>query len=248
MHKIFKDHQSDALIKMAITAAKEKLKTLKFVPGQPVYEVFATGAKFPECFKKPGKKDLKVEDYIARWLHDYEKAYDKRPSKRPSNPMKTKADPLINRMLEHALGKTAAEVDAIIEHHRYGMAAENILGHLLEEYVANATLENGWHCAWGSTLLDVDFCSKAGDLLQVKNRSNSENNASKRVRDGTEIKKWHRIGANTGKMKWDELETITGGKDLTEAGFQKFVLKTLTTNPSLFPFGKPKPQTQTRPA
>ena len=238
MHKIFKDHQSDVLIKMATASAKEKLKTLTFLPGQPVYEVFATGAKVPECFKKPGKKDLTAEDYIPMWLQTYEKGYDQRASKRVSKSMGTKADPIINRLLETALGKSPAEVDAIIEYHRYGMAAENILGLLLEEYVADGTKEKGWYCAWGSTLLDVDFCSKVGDLLQVKNRSNSENNASKRVREGTEIKKWHRIGANNGKMKWDELQTITGAKDLTESGFQKFVLETLTTNPSLFPFEK----------
>jgi hypothetical protein len=248
MHKIFAGHEPEALIKMGITAAKEKLKALKFLAGEPVYEVFTAGAKFPECFKKPGKKHLKAEDYISMWLQTYEKGYDQRASKRASKSMGTKADPIINRVLEEALGKSPAEVDTIIEHHRYGMAAENILGLLLEEYVANQTKGNGWHCAWGSTLLDVDFCSKDGDLLQVKNRSNSENNASKRVREGTEIKKWHRIGANDGKMKWEELQKITGVKDLTELGFQKFVLETLKTNPGLFPFEKPKAQTQTRPA
>jgi hypothetical protein len=42
------------------------------------------------------------------------------------------------------------------------MSAENILGLILEEYLANNFKDEGWHCAWGDTVNSVDFVNENG--------------------------------------------------------------------------------------
>jgi transcriptional regulator with XRE-family HTH domain len=69
-----------------------------------------------------------------------------------------------------------------------------------EEYLAEKLLPYGWYCCWGETMKSVDFCTQNGDLLQVKNRSNSENSSSNKIRQGTAIIKWHRINASNGSL------------------------------------------------
>jgi len=67
--------------------------------------------------------------------------------------------------------------------------------------LADNLIAYGWHCAWGETIRSVDFCSEDGQLLQIKNRSNSENSSSSRVREGTNIIKWFRVNALTGPIE-----------------------------------------------
>jgi hypothetical protein len=112
------------------------------------------------------------------------------------------------------------------------MAAENILGLLLEEYLAEKLLPYGWYCCWGETLKSVDFCTQNGDLLQVKNRSNSENSSSNKIREGTSIIKWHRINASNGTCYWDVLNERVGCTELSEQDFSSFVKRTITENPA----------------
>lgn len=67
-------------------------------------------------------------------------------------------------------------------------------------------------------------------LLQVKNRSNSENSSSKRIRELVEmlgcpvkITEWHRCRASDGSTCW---EALVDNQDLSlanEEGFHKFV-------------------------
>jgi hypothetical protein len=78
----------------------------------------------------------------------------------------------------------------------------------------------------------VDFCTKQGDLLQVKNRSNSENSSSSSVRKGTTIRKWHRVNASNGVYYWKELNQLIGCSELSEEEFSKFVRKTIIKNPT----------------
>ena len=112
------------------------------------------------------------------------------------------------------------------------MTAENILGLLLEEYLAEKLLPYGWYCCWGETMKSVDFCTQNGDLLQVKNRSNSENSSSNKIRQGTAIIKWHRINASNGAYYWDVLNERVGCTELSEPDFSSFVRKTINDNPA----------------
>ena len=87
--------------------------------------------------------------------------------------------------------------------------------------------------AWGETIRAVDFCDKNGRLLQIKNRSNSENSSSSKIRDGKPIEKWFRVDAMTGRYEWEKLAIITGRTiaGLDEASFQAFIINTLKRNP-----------------
>ncbi len=111
------------------------------------------------------------------------------------------------------------------------MSAENILGEILEEYISESLLGTGWHCAWGETVKSVDFVHEDGRLLQIKNRSNSENSSSSSVRAGTEIEKWYRIKADRIEYMWDALNRICGTDHLSESSFENFVIKCVSNNP-----------------
>ncbi len=119
--------------------------------------------------------------------------------------------------------------------HRLSMTAENVLGQLLEAYLANELAAFKWYCCWGETLRSVDFVNEDGRLLQVKNRSNSENSSSSRVRLGTEIKKWFRVNAASGKYLWADLNTLHKNLNLSEEHFKEFVIKTLKANQPAVP-------------
>ena len=61
-------------------------------------------------------------------------------------------------------------------------------------------------------------------LLQIKNRSNSENSSSKAIRDGTKIEKWCRINANNGRTYWDKVPKPMRNLGLSEDNFRRFVV------------------------
>ena len=112
------------------------------------------------------------------------------------------------------------------------MSAENVLGLLLEEYLSINLQGFGWHCAWGATVKSVDFVNEEGVLLEIKNRSNTENAPSSGVRAGTEIKKWYRIKSNRVVYMWPELNEICGTEHLSEEDFVSFVESTIKNNPN----------------
>ena len=140
---------------------------------------------------------------------------------------------MVDKIIGTATKLSEEKVKQIVSAHRLGMAAENILGLLLEEYIAKNVAAKGWFCCWGNAVRSIDFISNRGELLQIKNRSNSENSSSVRVRDNTKILHWFRIDATNGKTQWSELEKMTGATKLSEEGFGDFVVETMKTNPVL---------------
>lgn len=143
----------------------------------------------------------------------------------------TVPDPVVKLAVQVALGLPDEDVAGHEQAHRYFMQAENLVGSILERYIALELENHGWlHCA-GKFILAIDFI-RAGDpprLLQVKNRDNSENSSSSRVRHGTTIEKWHRMGAMTGKTHWGTLPGHNGV--LNEEGFRDYVLAMLNPTP-----------------
>ena len=71
-----------------------------------------------------------------------------------------------------------------------------------------------------------------GRLLQIKNRSNSENSSSSAVRAGTQIEKWFRIKADRIEYMWGALNDICGTTHLSEDAFVTFVQTTIANNPA----------------
>jgi len=179
-----------------------------------------------------GSKNDCERGAIAKWLIRFQRGYDGRASQRVSNPPGTVADPVIEKIIGSRLTcLTQHDLNKITYAHRLGMSAENILGLILEEFLSVHLKAHGWHCAWGETVKSVDFVHENGSLLQIKNRSNSENSSSSAVRDGTQIEKWYRIKADRIEYMWDKLNTICGTSHLSETLFVAFVKETLSSNP-----------------
>ena len=180
-----------------------------------------------------GRKIDTEKDVIKKWLLKYQSGFDGRASQRLSSPPGTVADPIIKKIIGARLDYlTDEDLNKITFAHRLGMSAENILGLILEEYLSENLIANGWHCAWGETVKSVDFVNENGSLLQIKNRSNSENSSSSAVRDGTEIKKWYRVKAGRAEYMWPQLNEICGTDNLSEDKFVAFVKRVLTSNPA----------------
>ena len=198
-----------------------------------VQTVLSVCCRFPELCPTFRQDNLFSEEYIRKWLKKYFNGYNNRASKRISKKIGTVSDEIIDTIISVRLPFLGEQkITEIKSAHRLSMSAENILGLLLEEYLADKLLPYGWYFCWGDTIKSVDFCTPNGELLQVKNRSNSENSSSSKVRKETQIRKWHRIDAKTGTYYWKTLNELVGCTDLSEQDFSSFVRKTLTDNPA----------------
>jgi SinI restriction endonuclease len=188
------------------------------------------------CYKNPdlaAPLKAKSPELVAlAWLKKYRSGFDNRISQRLSNPPGTVADPIVDVIIGARLsGLSANHLAQIKDAHRLSMSAENILGLLLEEYLATLLGEYGWHCCWGEVVRHVDFCHEKGALLQIKNRSNSENSSSSRVRLNQPIEKWYRVDAKTGADQWSYFNQAYKTDRFSEAGFIDFVQQVLSQNP-----------------
>jgi len=182
------------------------------------------------------------DDILRKWLLQYKKGFEQRASTRVSEMPGTVPDSIVDVIIGIRLPHLGdADLEAVRFGHRLSMSGENTLGLLLEDYLATELLEYGWHCCWGATLRSVDFCHEDGRLLQVKNRSNSENSSSNRVREGTEIQAWYRVVATTGAYKWPGLNSLVGCNHLSEENFRDFVKKAVLANPRLVPVESDNP-------
>ncbi|NJR70395.1 MAG: SinI family restriction endonuclease [Synechococcales cyanobacterium CRU_2_2] len=189
------------------------------------------------CYKNPGLsptlKGNTPEVLAQSWLKKYRDSYENRISRRISQPPGTVADPIVNTIINARLTHlTADHLEQIKYAHRLSMSAENIQGLLLEEFLAEQLGEYGWYCCWGESVRHVDFCNIDGSLLQVKNRSNSENSSSSRVRINQPIEKWFRVDARTGLYRWSYFNDKYGTACFSEENFAMFVQQILTGNPN----------------
>ena len=200
---------------------------------------------FPQ--KTLSDSECSLENYIKKWADAYFSFT--LPSKREKSPKATCSDPAIREMVRaicHFSDKEAELESAI---HDLFMAAENVQGNLLEEYIANKTKEFGWIWCYAETLRAVDFCSYDGNyLLQIKNKNNTENSSSSAIRIGTPVKKWFRLGSKrvdgvyVPDFKWAELNEIINSKrkpgveklcDMNEDDYHTFLNKVMNDNPKI---------------
>ena len=177
---------------------------------------------------------LSPSQCLEKWVEKFLRGYNNRISCCESNIPSTIPDDAIGIIMKARIANLSdAQVECIVYAHRLAMSAENILGLLLEEFLFEKLSSADWAMAWGETIRAVDFCDKNGRLLQIKNRSNSENSSSKKIRKGEPIEKWFRVDAATGQYEWDNLAAITGRRvaDLNEVSFQSFIRDTVKRNP-----------------
>lgn len=154
--------------------------------------------------------------------------------RKPERP-KTIPDELVGVILTDYFGEDVAQIESIKQTHLLSMAAENIVGDLLERYLASVLEPRGWIWCSGSVTRSIDFIKQLkGETpewicLQIKNRDNSENSSSAAVRKGTDIEKWFRTFSQTGKTNWDAFPDETVKEHLSEERFIAFVKDYLRT-------------------
>ena len=186
----------------------------------------------------PAKRSKKIStdhEALVQWVTKFYNGYKGRPSQKTGTPPKTTPDPAVSEIIACAIPSISrCDIRRIEFAHRLAMSAENILGPFVEEYVFERLKRHGWALAWGETVKSVDLCSRDGRLIQIKNRSNTENSSSNKVREGTDIKKWFRVDAGTGAYLWEELCSIANVKQgyLSEDDFRAFVKAALKINPN----------------
>ena len=156
-----------------------------------------------------------------------------RCSNGPAMP-KTAPDERIRDVLQTAYSVPADRLDEAIRYHLEAMGAENFIGWILESYIASHAEEFGWVWCSGAMIRAVDFIKPTDDgqwrMLQIKNRSNSENSSSSRVRLGTSIEKWFRIHASNGRTNWDDFPDVELRPRLSEDGFRDYIVRWIQDN------------------
>lgn len=183
---------------------------------------------YPECASSLRGKDapaLGSEGYIHAAAKNFTHGRD---PKRPTPP-ETIPDEMVSFVLEHYFEVPAESLDRAKNEHALSMGAENIVGDLLERYLASILEPQGWIWCSGSLVKAIDFVlpprepDLAWQLLQVKNRDNSENSSSSAIRKGTAIKKWHRTFSRKKGDNWDDFPDEIAKTNLSETGFRTFV-------------------------
>ncbi len=172
------------------------------------------------------------EEAIRKYLGGLLRLYFKKRKARISlNEVRTVPDPAVDAVLKAFGNIPSRDLKAFSEHHRKSMAAENKIGDLLEAYLAEVLEPRKWIWCCGNLLTGVDFFRPARQsserlLLQIKNRSNSENSSSKRIRElvrllgcPVKITEWHRCRAGDGGTCWD---TLVDNSDLSLADEERF--------------------------
>ncbi len=148
-------------------------------------------------------------------------------------PPSTVPDEMVGFILHHYFDVPEAKLEDIKHEHLLCMGAENMVGDLLERYLADGLEPSGWVWASGSLIRGADFLKPPSPMepqwlvLQVKNRDNSENSSSSAIRDGTEIQKWFRTFSKKSGSNWDQFPDHIGRIGFSEKGFREFVKRHL---------------------
>lgn len=202
---------------------------LSWTPAVELLLSFGFGP--PSILPKKGGKELlptsteqEVQAYLRKYLSGY---FAERERRVAFKQVSTKPDPAVDEVLKSFEQIPSESLSDIAKLHRLSMAAENLIGTLLERYIAEQLEAKGWVWACGETLRAIDFLKPGNPPipLQIKNRSNSENSSSAAIRQGTDIRKWYRINANTGQTYWEKLQYDTGVV-LSEEDFHAFIRRT----------------------
>lgn len=203
----------DATLMRCYRQEKSKYAAFDFVD---LDIIFTVALKARDRFPNINIPGLPNEfQYIERWVHGYYEARNNLPSNRSASPKSACTDPAIRIIVRASQRLSDQQAQHGELFHNLFMSAENIQGNLLEEYIAGKVRRYGFIWCAGNVLRATDFCNSDGSfLLQVKNKSNTENSSSSTIRDGTSIEKWYRLGSRrrNGQLvpdfKWDRLNDL----------------------------------------
>lgn len=151
-----------------------------------------------------------------------------RNPKAPQAPT-TVPDEMVSLILSEYFDIDDSQLDRVKQEHSLSMGAENLVGELLERYLASVLEPYGWVWCSGAMVKAVDFIKPPSAnqptwrLLQVKNRDNSENSSSSAIRLGTTIEKWFRTFSRRAGSNWAAFPDPFLRQHLSEAAFKVFV-------------------------
>ncbi|MEI7269639.1 SinI family restriction endonuclease [Pectobacterium versatile] len=151
-------------------------------------------------------------------------------------------DEAVSMILKAANGYSDEELERIKIEHQYSMSAENLVGYLLEKYLAEKLEPHGWVWCSGDFVKAVDFIKKdeygIWHALQIKNRDNTENSSSSAIRKGTTIEKWFRTFSKPSLKRdtntnWDAFPEARFVELLSEDDFLSYI-KNLVSSGSIY--------------
>lgn len=142
-------------------------------------------------------------------------------------------DEAVSVILQQCCGFTKQQTEQIKLEHQLSMSAENLVGALLERYIAQVLEPHGWVWCAGDFVRAIDFIkynqsTQLWEAVQVKNRDNTENSSSSAIRQGTEIEKWFRTYSKPSKKRatntnWENFPEAEFRDQLSEEGFLQFI-------------------------
>lgn len=169
-------------------------------------------------------------EYVRRQATSFSSARDPRAPQAPT----TVPDEMVSVILVSYFGVAQCDVERVKREHLLSMGAENLVGDLLERYLASVMEPRGWIWCSGAMVKAVDFIKPpsgvdgAWSLLQVKNRDNSENSSSSAIRVGTAIQKWFRTFSRREGSNWNAFPDESLRCHLSEDAFKAFVRQYLS--------------------
>lgn len=142
-------------------------------------------------------------------------------------------DTAVSVILQQCCNFTEVQTEQIKVEHQLSMSAENLVGALLERYIAQALEPHGWVWCAGDFVRAIDFIkynqsTKLWEAVQVKNRDNTENSSSSAIRQGTTIEKWFRTYSKPSNRRatntnWENFPEAEFRDQLSEEGFLQFI-------------------------
>lgn len=177
--------------------SKESIENIK--------DLFTFAIKNPDLFphitikSKPNKCKMTYAhyfrlNYLNKWCKKY---FDSFNNKYLDFNLKKdgESDPALSCIIKRNTNYRNRGIKSFLTGHYLFMSAENQNGLILEEFINSVLSKVGWIWCAGEAYKSVDFVKTGKNfiLLQVKNKYNTENSSSSKVRDGTPIIKWNRL-------------------------------------------------------
>jgi hypothetical protein len=216
----------------AETTARTAMAAINSALTEKFVSVISFLAKNPDAasaLRGSSAPKIGSTDYIKKQAIGFAES---RKPKAPKPP-ETIPDEMVSIILEEYFQIEKAKLGHVKVEHQLSMGAENLVGELLERYLASVLENNGWIWCSGAMVRAVDFIKPPTTptddwrTLQVKNRDNSENSSSSAIRIGTTIEKWHRTFSKRTGTNWAAFPDTTLRTLLKEEDFVKFVKKYL---------------------
>jgi len=196
---------------------------------------FATVTKFLDDFREFRPARISRASYgTKQYFEDLATSFVRGRQPIAPEPPATVPDPLVSVIMREYFRLPRADLERAKREHKLSMASEGIVGVLLERYIASEIEPLGWVWCSGEVVKSIDFVKQRGvgwQMLQIKNRDNSENSSSAAIRRGTSIEKWYRTKSRTGATMWADFPDSSCRRHLSERGFHKFTARYLASLP-----------------